>query len=122
MAIYYRTAREICEAAEEQDARERDVTRCAHCEVDIHEPECIETAHGFLVCSTRCGVALETFGHREACRAIECADGAVLTLPSQLCGLCDGPTPDGDTAHSGCREKIRNAFALQDGARLGATS
>jgi hypothetical protein len=98
----------------------RDVPACAHCEADLDPSELIETAAGLDCCSTLCAVALCTFNHPEHCRRPECSDYAPLTLPQMLCCCCDAPSET--TAHAGCREKLRNAFALQDGARVGATS
>lgn len=95
---------------------EPDITVCAHCEIDVNESDCIETAHGFLACSTMCGLALEGYGHREACERPECADGAVLTLPVQLCAYCDGLTPDGARAHAECRSHAMNALTMQASA------
>lgn len=101
----------------DQEARvadEREDPECAHCEVPIDEVDCIESGD-FLVCSTRCAVALGSYGHTERCMAVECADGAVLTLPTMLCAFCDQPT-GGATAHPSCRDRAKRALAEQDAA------
>lgn len=120
MAIYYRTQREICEQAEADAERERDVNVCAHCRIDLDEATLIETSAGLDCCGTRCAVALY-FNHDEDCQRPECADGAPLTLPPVLCCYGDGPT-GGPMAHESCRQKVRNALALQEGARLEASA
>ena len=97
------------------DERDYEGPECAHCRVPLDELDLIETAAGLDVCSTLCGLALMTYGHRENCTRPECGDTAPLTLPEQLCDYCDQPT-GGPTSHPTCKSRAMNALAYQAGA------
>jgi hypothetical protein len=100
---------------------EPDYDACFHCSEPLDGAACFDAATG-VYCSTRCAVAVTTYNHLESCGLDECADGAPLTLPVMCCCYCDGIVTNGDTAHPGCREKLRNGFSLEAGARARAAS
>ncbi len=103
---------------------------CFHCGTEIDAAcEPVLDAAGEEFCSTRCFVAVVTFGHGECCEFPQCAEGARCTLPT-LALACDGcrapmerPFELGPAEEEWCRScssKVGNAFAYQ--ARAGGAA